>query len=213
MALAVAADRAAHEPEAVAWVGLASARTGAHVAAAIAESLRQRLHGAVDPAAGLAHLLAPRRLLLVLDDIEHLVDPAPLLSGLLATAPGVTLLVTSRRALGVPEEWRFELAALPVPEVDAPDLTANDGVRLFLQAALRVAGPRAPTAADLPDVARVCRGVGGVPLALELAASWTRLLTPRRDRRGGSAASTSSTAAPSVTPSSPSHGWPTKRPR
>lgn len=177
LALEVALDRAATEPASIAWVGLAAARTPDQAVAAIAEVLRVRLRGSPEAAAELARTLAQRQLLLVLDDVEHLADAAPMLSALLKGAPGLRLLVTSRHSLRVPEEWRFEVGALPVPDDDA-DLAGNDAVRLFMQVARRVAGPHRPTDADLPDVARVCRAVGGVPLAVELAASWTRLLTP-----------------------------------
>ncbi len=178
LALEVATDRAATESASIGWVGLAAARTPDQAVAAIAEALRVRLRGSADPAAELARALAQRQLLLVLDDVEHLADAAPMLSALLKGAPALRLLVTSRQALRVPEEWRFEVDALPVPDALDADLAGNDAVRLFLQVARRVAGPHRPTEADLPDVARVCRAVGGVPLAVELAASWTRLLTP-----------------------------------
>ncbi len=181
LALAVARSRAEKAPDDVAWVDLAGARTLERAVAAIAEALHVHLRGAEDPAAELARALAPRRhLLLVLDGAEGLVDGARLLSRLLADAPGLTLLVTSRRAFASPEAWRFELDALPLPEEggDPSVLADNDAVRLFLHVARRIAGRRAPGEADLPAVARVCRAVGGVPLAIELAASWTRLLTP-----------------------------------
>ncbi len=181
LALAVARARAEKAPDDVAWVDLAGARTPERAVAAIAEALHVHLRGAEDPAAELARALALRRhLLLVLDGAEGLVDGARLLSRLLADAPGLTVLVTSRRAFTSPEAWRFELDALPLPAegADPRALAANDAVRLFLHVARRIAGRRSPSKADLPDVARVCRAVGGVPLAVELAASWARLLTP-----------------------------------
>lgn len=179
LALAVAGRLAEREPHAVAWVDLAPARTPDQAATAIAESLRLRLRGSANPLAEVAQALERRRLLLVLDEAEHLADAAPMLAQLLASTTSLRLLVTSRHALGLPEAWRLEVGALPVPDDEADvDLAANDAVRLFLQAARRVAGPRPGEDVDLSDVADVCRTVGGVPLAVELAASWTRLLTP-----------------------------------
>lgn len=126
----------------------------------------------------LSDLLAGRHMLLVLDNLEHLVDGAPLLLRLLQAAPQLVLLITTRERLNVQTEDLFELEGLPTPAGgDADDAPRYAAVRLFLDRAQRVS-KRAPlTGEALPHVVQICRLVEGLPLALELAASWTRELS------------------------------------
>lgn len=170
-----------HQPvfaDGVVWVSLGALQTADQVAAALAEALRYRLSGAGDAESELLHLLAARHLLLVLDNFEHVLPAADFLSRLAAETTAVKLLVTSRQALELPEEWRFDLGELPLPDEQlAEALTANSAVQLFIQSARRAAGARPPSAADYPAIAHICRLVGGIPLGIELAASWVRLLS------------------------------------
>ncbi|MCC7364756.1 MAG: tetratricopeptide repeat protein [Dehalococcoidia bacterium] len=114
----------------------------------------------------LARAFEERDVLLLLDNFEHLVDGAAFLADLLAACPGLRLVVTSRVMLNLAEEW-----VAPVDGLDCAD--EGEAGRLFLERARRV-NPQA----DVPwaEVARICRLVGGMPLALEIAASWTRTL-------------------------------------
>ncbi|GAB3658136.1 BTAD domain-containing putative transcriptional regulator [Glycomyces tarimensis] len=116
----------------------------------------------------LAAALRERRTLLVLDNCEHVVEPiADLAAELLAAAPGLRILATSREPLRVRGETRFDLAPLDVPDTDDPErLAASPAVRLFLARASLAAEPASVTAA-----AEVCRRLDGIPLALELAAT------------------------------------------
>ena len=117
--------------------------------------------------------------LLVLDNLEHLVDAAPLLETLLAHCPGIKLLVTSRARLALADEWLLPLEGMPYPDpVDAGELESFDAARLFLRAARRVQ-PALDAARDATAIIEICRRVEGLPLALELAASWTRVLSCR----------------------------------
>jgi predicted ATPase/DNA-binding SARP family transcriptional activator len=122
----------------------------------------------------LRDLLAARRQLLVLDDVEHL-DVSGLVDTLLRVAPGVTLLATSRRRLGLPEEWLVDVEGLPSPPSVVADLERWPAPALFA-ARVRRARPafRADDAAEA--VLRICRLVEGLPLALELAADAVRSL-------------------------------------
>ncbi len=131
----------------------------------------------LDPRQQLADYLVDRSLLLVLDSFEHLVGEAPLLCDLIAHAPGVKLLVTSRERLDLHGEWVFLLEGLPVPSDDggSSDLQA-DALVLFLDRARR-AGGKVSMCDQQADVARICRLVGGMPLAIELAAAWTSVLS------------------------------------
>jgi hypothetical protein len=151
------------------------------VVAAIAETLGVTLPDRGDPAAALVTALQGREALLVLDNLEPVDGVGRWLVHLLAGAPGVTLLVTSREPLDLAAAWTLTLDGLDLPAVgtDAADEAATAGsVRLFVQAAERVRPGFSLGAADLPDVVRVCRLVAGVPLALELAAGWVQLLSP-----------------------------------
>jgi predicted ATPase len=100
---------------------------------------------------------------------------------LLEAAPGIKLLTTSREQLNLPGEWIFDLQGLPVPagaDAEAGEIGASSSAALFLQAARRTSLNFQPTPVDAAAIARICRLVDGLPLALELAASWVRTLTP-----------------------------------
>jgi predicted ATPase len=120
--------------------------------------------------------LRPRRLLLVLDNCEHLLDAsATLVEALLRGCPQVTVLATSREALGIAGErvWRVPSLALPDGEhLPSPEVLAQvEAVRLFVERALAVQPHFALTAQNAPLVAQICRRLDGIPLALELASA------------------------------------------
>jgi predicted ATPase/DNA-binding SARP family transcriptional activator len=115
--------------------------------------------------------------LLVLDDLEHLLGAAAQVSDLLAAAPGVRLLVTSRAALNVRGEHRFMLTGLDYPVTPgASDPLSHSAVRLFVAAARRLQPSFGLSPEDGQAVVAICRALAGLPLGLELAATWTRLL-------------------------------------
>ncbi|MET7420166.1 BTAD domain-containing putative transcriptional regulator [Dactylosporangium sp. NPDC005555] len=127
-----------------------------------------------DPLDLLVAHLADRRVLVVLDNLEHLPGAAAPLAGLLRRVPGLQLLATSRRPLGLGVEWLVEVPGLPYPPQGAP----GDGyaaVRLFQERARPL---RPGVEADVDGAARICRLVGGLPLAIELAARWVRAAAP-----------------------------------
>lgn len=115
--------------------------------------------------------------LLVLDNFEHLAGDAAALEKLLAACSGLKLVVTTRERLSLPGEWLMPLDGLPYPDLeDAESVEAFDAVRLFLRAARRIGSIHGGNA-DAAAIIDICRQVEGLPLALELAASWTRVLT------------------------------------
>src|SRR5262249_56503615 len=131
-------------------------------------------------AGGLGEPRGARRLLLALDNCEHVVEQAAELAGLLLRGcPGSRILATSREPLGLPGE-----AVWAVPPLDVPDLADDDAAELARSPAVRLfvarAGAAAPgvtlTARTAPAVAVLCRRLDGVPLALELAAPPGRAL-------------------------------------
>ena len=133
-------------------------------------------------AEGIASRLAGRRTLLVFDNFEQLVDsggPAAL-ARLLADLPTAHALVTSRRALQLAGEQELVLQPLAVPDADAEltDAARNDAMALFVDRARGVRGEFRLTRANLPDLLTICRALEGLPLALEIAASRVRTLSP-----------------------------------
>jgi predicted ATPase/DNA-binding SARP family transcriptional activator len=163
----------------VSFVGTAPARpeeAADLVVANLAAALGVSLAVPRDPLDLLADHLAGRELLLVLDNLEQLRDAAAALAELLRRSPGVQLLVTSRRRLGLGVEWLVEVPGLPYPPADGV-ADGYEAVELFeARASLVRRGFR--LAADPEGVARVCRLVAGVPLAIELAARWIRSASP-----------------------------------
>jgi predicted ATPase/DNA-binding SARP family transcriptional activator len=150
-------------------------------------ALLDALSGALDLAPGAAGdvrdrvfaLLRERRVLLLLDGFEHRIADAALLPELLAAAPELRAIATSRERLGVPGEWVMEVGGLGVPRAGAAGAAAGaDAVQLFLQGARRAAVGFTADAVALAAVARVCRAVAGMPLAIELAAAWMHALSP-----------------------------------
>ncbi|MBX9245200.1 tetratricopeptide repeat protein [Actinotalea ferrariae] len=131
------------------------------------------------PPTVLAHL-APRRVLLVLDNLEQIAGAPAVVSQLVASGPGVAVLATSRRPLRVSGEHEVPVEPLPVPEVEG--LAGTDGsgaVELFVRRARLVRPGFALTADNVADVVEICRRLDGLPLAIELVAARTRLLGPR----------------------------------
>ena len=130
----------------------------------------------------LADALRPRRLLLALDTCEHLIDScARLCHRLLASAPGLRVLATSREPLRVAAETVWQVPPLTLPRAgaaEAPeDLGRYEAIRLFCDRAAASQPGFALTPANLPAVAALCRSLDGVPLAIELAAAWVRVLS------------------------------------
>jgi DNA-binding SARP family transcriptional activator/tetratricopeptide (TPR) repeat protein len=144
------------------------------IAIAIGRVLGREFRGA-DPVAHLAAWLGPRAVLLLLDNMEHLLPGVALLSLLVQRCARVTLLVTSREALGVPEESVIGLQGLPLPTA-AGDVEQADAGRLFLQQVRQLGRRASPSAAERDDIVRICHMCQGLPLALILAARWTPVL-------------------------------------
>jgi predicted ATPase/DNA-binding SARP family transcriptional activator len=183
LAVEVAASREVRHRDGAVFVSFVGAgptrpeEAGDLVVAGLARALGVSLAVPRDPLELLADHLAGRELLLALDNLEQLRDAAGVVAELLRRAPGVQVLVTSRRRLGLGVEWLVEVPGLPYPPSGADhDAAAYEAVQLFQERArlLRPGGP----AADAEGAGRVCRLVGGVPLAIELAARWVRSATP-----------------------------------
>jgi non-specific serine/threonine protein kinase len=169
-------------PDGVWLVALAPIRDRALVAGAIVQALDGPEIAERTPWERLVQQLRPRRLLLVLDNFEHLLPAAPLVADLLAACPHLRVLVTSRAALRLSGEQQFPVPplALPgaAPESDIEALAAVPSVALFVQRARAVQPTLALTVANAATVAQICRRLEGLPLAIELAAARVKLLPP-----------------------------------
>jgi len=134
-----------------------------------------------DDALAVTTHLRDRRLLLVLDNLEQLPGAAAVIAELLAAAPHLAVLATSRRPLHLPGEHEVPVPPLPVPATaaGAGDVAATAAVRLFVQQAGLVRPGFEVTEGNAADVAAICRRLDGLPLAIELAASRARLLAPK----------------------------------
>jgi predicted ATPase/Tfp pilus assembly protein PilF len=143
----------------------------------LARELDVPLKGRTEPLEQVVDALRTRRRLLVLDNFEQIVDAAPMLERLLAACPHVKAVVTSRVRLNLASEWLLPLEGLPYPEdEDREQLESFDAARLFVRSARRVRPDLMP-AAEASAIIDICRQVEGLPLALELAAAWTRVLS------------------------------------
>ena len=171
--LAVAAAQTAPDfPDGVYFVALAGVEQPSTLLPVIAEAL------ALPPVEGdalarqLAAYLQPRRLLLILDNFEQLLEAGPLLLDLLAAAPQLALLVTSREPLDLSAEVLLDVGGLPLPPAaaDPAALAASEAVQLFVERARRVQSRFALTPDTAAWVGELCHLVEGIPLALELAA-------------------------------------------
>jgi len=130
-----------------------------------------------DPKQLLLDYLVGKNILLVLDNIEHLLAGVELLNDILDTSSQVKLLVTSRERLNLAAEWIYEVEGMHYPGLEDLDhLEDYSSVRLFLQSARRAMFGYELARGDRPALARICRLVEGMPLGLELAASWVRSL-------------------------------------
>ncbi len=167
----------------VAFVALDGVSDASLVLPAIAGAL-DVVHDPGRPLAeSLAETLGRAPSLLVLDTVEHVRGAAPALAELWTRTPGLTIVATSRIAIGVPRERVAWVEPLPVPaedETDPADLLANPAVALFLERA-RVSRPEIEaTPTNAAFAATICRRLDGIPLAIELAAAALRVLPPHQ---------------------------------
>ena len=188
LALAAAAHAQRAYADGAFFVDLAAVEEGDQVAATIVRALGLRDGGGRTAQEGgrsagetLTRFLASRQLLLILDNFEHVLAAAPLVTELLANAPRLTILVTSRERLRVYGEQEYRVAPLAVPSEDmvtVEALEASDAVRLFRLRAQAVRPSFVLSEENVGPVAAICRRLEGLPLAIELAAVQLKLFTP-----------------------------------
>jgi predicted ATPase/class 3 adenylate cyclase len=190
LSLQVAASVADRFPDGVTFVALGSIEQVDLVVPTIAREVGVPDAGGAQPMERLVAHLRDRRALLVLDNFEQILGAAPAVGDLLAGAPGISILVTSRSPLHVYGEHEY-----PVPPLDVPDptrlpplavLSQYESVALFVDRARAGMPSFEVTNENAPAVAEICYRLDGLPLAIELAAARIKLLTPQAilDRLG-----------------------------
>lgn len=164
-------------PAGVFFVDLMPVESAAGIIATIAEAVGFNFYNNTPPQQQLLNYLKARKLLLLLDNFEHLGLESGLIADLLTAAPGLKVLVTSRDALPLQSAYLHLVQGLEyATDQPAADATATDAVRLFVQCAQRHQATFA-LATNFTSVTQICRMVGGLPLALELAATWLKTLS------------------------------------
>lgn len=183
LASEVAAQSAEAFADGAAVIALASVGTADLILPVLAAALDFNLAGAAAPQDQLLHYLRDKQLLLIFDNFEHVLSGVELLSEILAAAPAIKIVATSRERLNVREEWAYEVTGMAFPraaELPPADntqvLEKYSAMRLFVQRARQTVTSFAPTPADLSAIAQICELVEGSPLAIELAAAWVNVL-------------------------------------
>ncbi|MCW5881565.1 MAG: tetratricopeptide repeat protein, partial [Anaerolineae bacterium] len=181
--LADSAPPPAEVADGVLFVPLAAVTSEAEIVSALAAAARFEFYGNIPPRQQILDYLRNKRMLLVLDNFEHLLDAAGLVADLLATAAHVRVLTTSREALRLRGECFYPIEGLAFPgraeTLDAEALARYDAAQLFAQCARRVRRDF-DLGREGDAVAHLCQLVEGMPLALELAAAWLRALSVRQ---------------------------------
>jgi predicted ATPase/DNA-binding XRE family transcriptional regulator len=184
LAVKVAAGLGDVFSDGVAFVPLAPVSDAALVLASIAETLGVGDRSDVSLFEGVILALRNQRMLLVLDNFEHVLDAAPLVADVLVGSPSVRILVTSRTLLRIDGEYVYHVHPLGLPVQNGDDgmtperATQSPAVELFLARAQNVQSGLALTADNVGSVVEVCRELDGLPLALELAAARIAILPP-----------------------------------
>lgn len=184
------ADSLPQFKDGIVFVALQPVSAPSGIAPSIADALGLQFYGGAPIQEQLLDYVRSKEMLLLLDNFEHLLAGTDLVSGLLTAAPGVKVLATSREALKLHEEWFHPLAGMRLPPAaharpsgepgegeQFPETNAApDAVQLFAQTAQR-ALVSFDAETELKDIVRICRLVDGMPLGIELAASWLKVLS------------------------------------
>jgi predicted ATPase/class 3 adenylate cyclase len=178
IALQTAAELIGGFPHGSWFVPLEDATGLSGMVARIAEAFSLRFAGSQPEEEQLRAFLAGRSLLLVLDNFEHLTAEASLVSRILSSGPGSKVIVTSRHRLGIRGETVYDLSGMSLPPEQTEGLELFDSTSLFLSSARRALPSYTPGPGSAASVVRICRMLEGLPLAIELSATWMRTIAP-----------------------------------
>lgn len=177
LAVQAAAQVAASFADGVYFVALNPLSSPDYLIPTLAGTVGFSFSGQEDPLQQLLNYLSSKHMLLVIDNFEHLIEAAGLIPAILQAAPGIKVLVTSRAVLDLQEEWIRPVQGLKFPEEAASQpIETYSAAQLFIERARRVQANFSPRQ-EQECIARICRLVQGMPLALELAATWLKTLT------------------------------------
>jgi predicted ATPase/DNA-binding SARP family transcriptional activator len=160
------------------FVPLAEVSAPEVAVSAVAAALHFSLSDSMDPRRQLVDYLRGKEILLVLDGLDDLVDESELIGDILHACAAIRILATSREGLNLRGEWRLPIKGLarPMPEREA-DLESCAAVNLFIQRASQVQPEFILSGEERPALIRICELTDGMPLALELAAGWVKVLS------------------------------------
>lgn len=189
LALQVAADLLDDYADGVWWVDLGPITHNDLVPKAVAQAMSIREVPMQPITYTLQNQLRGDQLLIVLDNCEHLIDAcAELAQSILQTSPSLSILATSREALGVPGEISWRVPSLSLPESDgalgAGEVGRSESVRLFVDRVRKVRPGYELTDQDAPVILEICSRLDGIPLAIELAAARARMLGTKQISEG-----------------------------
>jgi DNA-binding SARP family transcriptional activator/tetratricopeptide (TPR) repeat protein len=176
LAIEVAATQLEHFDN-VCFVSFAAVASADLMVYTLADALELSLFGSKPPKEQVLDYLKNKKMLLVLDNLEHLLSGIDLIHDILTTASEIKILATSRERLGLQSEHLFDLYGLTVPDANNFETRDFDALHLFAERA-KHNQLEFVLEQNLETVTRICQLVGGMPLAIELAASWSRLLNP-----------------------------------
>lgn len=182
LAVEVARRLEAAFEDGVLFLSMAGVDSPESIVAEIANGLKISFSGPADPELQVIQVLRKKKALLIFDNMEHLVKGSAVLGRILQQAPGLRMLLTSREPIHLQWEWIFEVQGMPVPEALQPGMfETNSALVLFMQR-MRQATSQVALDAEMPPqdaqaVVEICRMVDGLPLAIELAASWARVMS------------------------------------
>ncbi|MEJ2758478.1 MAG: NB-ARC domain-containing protein [Anaerolineales bacterium] len=166
-----------HFSDGVVFVSLAGVERIESIVPAIADAVGVSFSGNAPPIVQIYNFLNRKNILLVIDNMEHLLEGSPILGEILNNTEDLKMVLTSREHLNVQWEWLFEIKGLPIPEKLSSGVKKNSAVKLFVQRASQNSHEFSLNEENLEAIVRICQLVGGSPLAIELAASWVRMLT------------------------------------
>ena len=179
LAIEVGRNLEPHFTDGIHFISLAGVGMPESILPAIADVLGIGFSGPADLMVQFTNSLHDKEILLILDNMEHLLDGRDLLGEILQKTHHVKMLVTSREQLRLQWEWLFEVQGLPLPEGNEAESEHNSAIELFIQRAKQTSQTFSLDTEDLSAIIRICRLVGGIPLAIELAASWARMFSAR----------------------------------
>jgi predicted ATPase/Tfp pilus assembly protein PilF/DNA-binding XRE family transcriptional regulator len=179
LAIEVASQQLDAFADGVYFVSLAPVASPEFMLPTIAGSLDFNFSGSGDPKQQLLDFLREKQLLLVLDNMEHLVEGTGIFSECLQSSPRVKILATSRERLSLQGEWIFEIQGLPFPSEIQSENHVEDysAVALFMQCARRAVPGFTLADENRENVLHICQLMEGMPLGIELAAAWVRVLS------------------------------------